>query len=291
MYPGRFDYYGATSVAEALDLLAEHDVAETELLAGGHSLIPTMKTGLADPDVLIDLGGIDGLVGIDRSNGTTNIGAMTPYAAIAADGDLGQEAKVVAEAAGAIGDVQVRNAGTIGGNLAHSDPASDLPAAVLAADARIVLEGHDGERSVPAEEFFIGMYETAIDTAELLTSVEIPHQSASTGSAYVKKASPSSGYAMVGVATTIETDDGSIADARVAANGAFDHAVRLEPVEEALVGETADSGVAEAAAAHATDGVEDWELMDDTHASGAFRGHLLEVFAGRSIATALERAG
>lgn len=290
MYPSRFDYVEATSVDEALDLLEEHGDAETELLAGGHSLIPTMKSGLASPDVLIDLGGIEGLRGIDRGDGVTTIGAMTPYADIAGDDGLAEDAEVLVEAAAAVGDIQVRNMGTIGGNLAHADPASDLPAAALAADATLVVQSRDGERSVPADEFFLGMYTTDVGDDELVTRVEVPHQPDGAGGAYVKKASPSSGYAMVGVAAVVEADGGEITGARVAANGALDHAERLEPVEDALVGEALDPDVAEAASEHATDDVEEWQLMDDLQASGEFRGHLLGVYAGRAIARAIERA-
>lgn len=291
MYPAKFEYHEATSVDEALDLLEANADAETELLAGGHSLIPTMKSGLASPDVLIDLGGIEGLRGIDRGDGVTTIGAMTPYADIAADDGLAEDCEVLSEAAEAVGDIQVRNMGTIGGNLAHADPASDLPAAALAADATLVVQGRDGERTVPADEFFLGMYTTDVDDGELVTRVEAPHQADGAGGAYVKKPSPSSGYAMVGVAAVVEADGGEITGARVAANGALDHAARLEPVEDALVGEPLEADVAEAAGEHATDNVEEWQLMDDLQASAEFRGHLLEVYAGRAVAEAIERAG
>ena len=291
VFPPRFDYYEATSVEEALELLAEHAGAETELLAGGHSLIPTMKSGLASPDVLIDLGGIDELRGIDRGNGTTTIGAMTPYADLAADDALWEDATALAEAAAAVGDIQVRNRGTIGGNLAHSDPASDLPGAALAADVSLVIQGPDGERTVAADDFFLGMYETDVGEDELVTAVEVPHQADGAGGAYVKKPSPSSGYAMVGVAAVVELDGDEVAGARIAANGALDHAARLGGVEDALVGEAADADAAEAAAEHALDGVEDWQLMDDLQASAEFRGHLLEVYTGRAIEAAFDRAG
>jgi carbon-monoxide dehydrogenase medium subunit len=291
MYPSQFEYHEASNVNEAIDLLTDNADAETELLAGGHSLIPTMKSGLASPDVLIDLGGIQGLRGIDHGDGVTTIGAMTPYADIAGDDTLNQTAEVLAEAAAAVGDIQVRNMGTIGGNLAHADPASDLPAAALAADAMLVIQGRDGERSVPADDFFLGMYTTDVGEEELVTRVEVPQQPSGAGGSYVKKASPSSGYAMVGVAAAVEADGGEITGARVAANGALDHASRLEPVEEALVGEPLDTALAEGAGEHATDDVEEWELMDDLQASAEFRGQLLEVYAGRAIETAIERAG
>jgi len=290
MFPPQFDYYRATSVEEALDLLAEHADAETELLAGGHSLIPTMKSGLASPDVLVDLGGIESLRGIERGDGVTTIGAMTPYVDVATDEGLLADAPVFAEAAQAVGDIQVRNRGTVGGNLSHADPASDLPGAALAADVTLVLQGPDGERTVPVDDFFLGMFTTDVGEDELVTRVEVPHQPMGATGTYLKKPSPSSGYAMVGAAVALETDDGTIAGARVAANGAFDHARRLEAVEDALEGEPLDPEAAAAAGDHATDGVEDWELMSDLQASGEFRANLLRVYTGRAIAAAVERA-
>ncbi|MFB6354723.1 MAG: xanthine dehydrogenase family protein subunit M [Halobacteriales archaeon] len=290
MYPSTFEYHRPDSVAEAIDLVVEHADAEVELLAGGHSLLPTMKSGLASPDVVVDIGGLDDLRGIEPNGDATTVGALTPYADVVDHDGLWEAATVVAEAAGEIGDIQVRNRGTVGGNIAHNDPASDLPAAVLAADATVHASGRGGERTIPADDFFVGMYATALEPDELVTGIEVPHQADGAGGAYVKKPSPASGYAMVGVAAVVEAEDGEITGARVAANGALDHATRLGPVEDALVGEPLDPDVAEAAGKHATDDVEDWQLMDDIHASAEFRGHLLEVYAGRAIARAIERA-
>lgn len=291
MYPASFDYHRPGSVDEALELLADHADEEVEVLAGGHSLIPTMKSGLANPDIIVDIGHIEDLRGIEIDGDATVVGALTPYVDVANDESLAEHVEVVAEAAGAIGDIQVRNMGTMGGNLAHSDPASDLPAAALAADATLHARGPEGERTIPVDEFFVAMYATALEPGELLTAVELPHAADGTGGAYVKKSSPSSGYAMVGVAAVIEIDGDEIAGARVAANGALDHAARLEAVEEALVGEALESDVAEAAGEHATDGVEEWELMDDLQASGEFRANLLRVYTARAVGAAIERAG
>lgn len=291
MYPTGFEYHAATDVADALDLLAEHADREVKLLAGGHSLLPTMKSGLSSPDVLVDLGNVDELTGIEHDADATRIGAMTTYAALAADDTLA-DATVVGEAAAAIGDMQVRYAGTIGGNLAHSDPAADLPGAVLAADATIHARGPDGERTIPVDDFFQGMFATALAPDELLTGVEVPHLGADDGAAYAKKPSPSSGYAMVGVAAVLETDGSEVTAARIAANGALDHAQRLDGVEGALVGAALDDAdAASTAAEHATDGVDDYMLMDDTQASGEFRAHLLEVYASRAIRAAMDDAG
>jgi len=290
MYPDEFDYYRAGSVDEALSLLDGHD--DAELLAGGHSLLPTMKSGLASPDVLVDIGSIPELDGIETDDDAVTIGALTTYADVV-DAGVGDASRAFAEATAEIGDVQVRNAGTVGGNLAHADPASDLPAGALAADATIHAVGPDGERTIPADEFFLAPYATALDEHELLTRVELPATDAATG-AYAKKPSPSSGYAMVGVAARIEAgDDAAVADARVAATGAVDHAMRLGTVEDALAGASIDAEAADLAADAAegvTDEVEPWQLMDDLQASAEFREQLLEVYAARAIERAFDRA-
>lgn len=291
MYPRAFEYHAASDVPDALDLLAEHGDRDVEFMAGGHSLLPTMKSGLATPDVVIDLGDVDTLTGIDHGDGSTRIGAMTTYAELVADDELDRTTGL-SEAAASIADAQVRNMGTIGGNVAHADPAADLPAAVLAADATIHVQGPDDERTVPASSFFEGMFATALGEDELLTAIDVPHLGPDDAAAYAKKPSPSSGYAMVGVAVVLETDGDHVTGARVAANGAFDYARRLSAVESALAGQSLDDdGAAATAAEHATDDVEDYMLMDDTQASGEFRAHLLGVFTRRAIETAMDRAG
>jgi carbon-monoxide dehydrogenase medium subunit len=287
MYPDEFDYHRAESVEHALDLLDEHP--DAEVLAGGHSLLPTMKSGLADPDVLVDIGHIDAMSGVDHSGGTSRIGALATYAELADDDTLWDSVPVLAEAAGEIGDVQVRNRGTVGGNLAHSDPASDLPAAVLAADATLIAQGRDGQRRIDADDYFIAMYMTDLAEDELLTAVEVPHQGPDTSSAYVKKPSPSSGYALIGVAATLHTDGGAVESARVAANGAMDHGVRLNAVEDALADAALDD-VADAASA-AGDSLDTSMFMDDLQASAEFRAQLLEAYTERALERAAERAG
>ena len=282
MFPARFDYYEAGSLDEAIELFGEHE-GEVKLLSGGHSLLPTMKTGLAAPDVLIDIGSIESMRGIEAGADSTWIGANTRYAEIARHEGLRESAPTLAEAAGEVGDIQVRNRGTIGGNIAHSDPASDLPAAVLATGATITAVGPDGERAIPADEFFLGMYFTDLAEDEVLTAVEVPHLGDDDRGAYLKKASPSSGYAMVGVAVVLETDGETIESARVAANGAFDHATRLGPVEAALEGEPMTDEVAEAAGERATEDVDEADLMDDLQASSEYRGQLLRVYTKRAL--------
>lgn len=289
MFPSEFEYHRADSVDHAVTLLEEHP--DAELLAGGHSLIPTMKSGLADPDTLVDLGDIDSLVGIERSPDGVRVGAMTTYAAVADEDDgLWDDAEVVANAAHEVGDIQVRNRGTIGGNIAHADPASDLPAAMLAADATIHVRGSDGLREVPADDFFLGMYMTAAEKTELVTGIEFPADVAETGGAYAKRASPSSGYALVGVAASVVVEGDEITAASVAANGVMDHAVRLGGVEDELAGAEASEETLSRAAGRATEGLDEDMMMADEQASGEFRAHLVDVYAERALETAVERA-
>ena len=287
MYPDEFDYYGTESVEEALDLLDEHSDAETELLAGGHSLLPAMKTGLSSPDVLIDISGVEGMQGIETDGDTLSIGAMTNYSALVDSDDVAEHAPALADAVRQVGDVQVRNRGTIGGNLAHADPAADLPGAALASDATLVAEGPDGEREISADDFFFGMYATDLGPDELLTRVEIPSADGAAG-VYAKKASPSSGYAMVGVAALLDTDGDTVNAARVGANGVMDHGVRLTPVEDALDGGSLDADTIETAAGHATDDLDAAMMMDDLQASGEFRAQLLEVYTERALTAAMD---
>lgn len=289
MFPDAFTYERAGSVEEALALLADHDDEETELLAGGHSLLPTMKTGLATPDVVVDISRIDQLRGIEADDDVITVGAMTPYADIEDDDALRTDCPVVAEAASEVGDVQVRNVGTIGGNVAHADPASDMTASVLAADATVHLQGRDGSRSVGIGDFFQGMFETDLEEGELLTRIEIPSDDVNATSAYVKRPSPSSGYAMVGVAAAVETNGDTVESARVAVTGVTDRPVRLGPVEDRLLGEDLSRETIAAAVERATDDFGDAMLMDDERASSEFRAHLLGQYTERALTKVSDR--
>jgi len=288
MYPDEFDYERPETVEEAIDLLIENP--EAEILAGGHSLLPTMKSGLASPDLLVDISRIDAMQGIEAADGTVSIGALTNYATVADHDTVRENVTVLAEAAHAVGDVQVRNRGTIGGNLAHADPASDLPAAALAADATMVVQGPDEERRIDADDFFFGMYATDVGEDELLTRIEFPARPDATG-AYAKKPSPSSGYAMVGVAVSLRVDAGLVEDVGVAANGIMDHGVRLDPVEDALVGTNPDGEAVAAAAASSTEDLDEMMMMDDLQASAEFRAQLLETYAERALRDAAAGTG
>ena len=289
MYPPQFKYERAESVEHALELVAEHADQDVELLAGGHSLIPTVKSGLASPDVLIDLNGIDELRGIESDGDSFAIGALTRYVNVTESEEMWDEATAFTEAINWIGDVQVRNRGTVGGNVAHADPASDLTGALLASEGTVVAQGPDGEREIPADEFFTGMFGTALEPDELLTRIELPRMGENDLGAYAKKPSPSSGYPIVGVAVVLHTDGEEIESARVAVNGVMDHAVRLDPVEEALEGEALDTEAMEAAADHAAEGLDTMMLMEDNQASGEFRVQLTKVYTKRALLGALDR--
>lgn len=283
MYPDGFTYERPTTVEEALSLITEHADVETEFLAGGHSLLPTMKTGLASPEVIIDIGRIKNLRGVETEGDTITIGALTPYTAIEEADSLHESCPVVPEAAAEIGDVQVRNMGTIGGNIAHADPASDMPASILAADATLHLVGKDGVRLVAADDFFKGMFETDLGEEELLTKIEVPTNDGNPASAYVKRPSPASGYAMVGVAAAVRMEGESVVSVRVAATGATDHAVRLDAVEKHLTNETLTRDAIIAASERATNDLDGATLMDNVQGSSKFRAQLLEQYTQRAL--------
>lgn len=289
MYPPKFDYYRAGSVDEAVSLLQEHGL-DAKLLAGGHSLLPMMKLRLAQPAVLIDIGRIETLkeMPVDRAGRPISFGPLLTHREIA-DAMAGT---ALGDAASLVGDVQVRNKGTIGGNIAHADPASDIPAALLALDGTVAAQGPDGSRQIASDDLFLGLFTTALGENEVITSLTVPRPdaSASVGSAYVKYPNPASGYAVVGVAANVELDGDTIASARVAANGVLDHATRLTAVEDALTGSSADDDSLQAAAEMAGDSINTDDVLSDIAASAEYRVHLLKVFTKRAVAKAVERA-
>jgi carbon-monoxide dehydrogenase medium subunit len=287
MYPGEFTYERAKSATQAVELLEEHAGSEMEILAGGHSLIPMIKTGLATPDVVIDISSIDDIRGIGDKGDRFTIGALTPYADVTNSDGICERVPVLAEAAGEIGDRQVRNRGTIGGNIAHADPASDLPAVFLALGGSAHVQGPDGTRTVAAENFFHGMYMTAVEENEVLTGIEVPVLEDHTVSAYAKNSSPASGYAIVGVAAVLEIEDEHVTDAIVTANGAMDHPVHLSAVEEAVEGQSFNE--APDAAEAAGESLETAMLLEDQDASSEYREQLLSVYTEKAILQALEK--
>lgn len=283
MYPVKFDYYRADSVRNAVAMMKEHD---GKFLAGGQSMIPVMNLRLADPGSLIDIGRIDFLKGLWQRGHVHYIGALTTHAMVAAANGL---PSALSEAAGMIGDPQVRNRGTIGGNVAHADPASDLPTVLTALRAQFRIAGSNGERRVSADDFFVGFFETALADDELLVGVAVFDERPNTGSAYKKLFNPASRYAMVGAAATVTIDDGKFRKVGVAVGGLTPKATRANAVEAALVGNSvSEATIAAAAAAVANDLGDD--VMGDIHASAEYRRQMAPVFVRRALETAVSRA-
>lgn len=289
MIPPAFDYHRPDTVAEALDLLSATAGADTAVLAGGHSLLPDMKAGEAAPEVVVDVSEVEALSGVDAGETETVVGATTTYETVADSDHLRRVATALADAAAAVGDVQVRHRGTVGGNLVYADPAADLPAAAIATDATLQVRGPDRDRTVDAAAFLVDGAGDALGPAELVTGVRVPH-APDRGGAYAKKTHPASGFALVGVAARVAVDGDEVTDARVGATGATDHAVRLQAVEEELVGSPATPEAPAEAADRAAEGLDDAVLRSDAHASGEFRAKLLAVYAERALSTALDRA-
>ncbi len=274
MIPVAFGYERATSVDDALAKLAAGDGGK--LIAGGHSLVPLMKLRLSEPGRLVDISRIPGLSGIKQVGGRIEIGATTVYSDIAGSTLLRDKCPMIAEAAAEVGDPQVRNRGTIGGSIAHADPAADFPAVMVALDADIQIKGTGGARAVKAAAFFRGFYEVDLAPGELIVGVQFD---AVRSASYAKLHQRASHYAVVGVAAALEVQGGVIQSARIGLTGATTHAVRLTAVEKALAGQKAD-GVAAACAA-AADEIAD--LNADLHASADYRKAMVPVFTRRAV--------
>ncbi len=277
MIPTSFEYRRAGSIDEALALLRDGG-DEAKLLAGGHSLIPIMKQRLAEPGLLIDIGGIAELQGISCDGKEISIGAGTTHSELASSDLLAAYAPIVADTAAEIGDPQVRNRGTIGGSLAHADPGADLPAVLVALDAQIDLQGPSGQRTVAAEDFFQDILTVDLGEDEIIVRVRF---NGCRSAAYAKLEQRASRFALVGVAAALDIDGGVCRSARVAVTGASSHAQRLAAVEDALSGAELPSG---AAAAGAGDGLE--FVNADLHGSEEYRRAMVEVFARRAIEAA-----
>jgi carbon-monoxide dehydrogenase medium subunit len=287
MHTSDFEYLVPASLSEAVAML-EMRRGEAKILAGGHSLIPLMKLRFARPASLIDIGRIEGLAGIRREGDVLLIGPMTTHHAIETSELVAQVAPLLAETAARIGDLQVRNRGTIGGSLAHADPSSDLPAALLAFEAELKAVGPQGERWIKAGEFFVDLLKSALGEDEILAEIRVPLPSGRVGSAYLKFDNPASHYAIVGVAVLLSlASDDTIVKARVGITGVGATAYRATGVEHALEGQAAGEPVIARAAAAAVDGV---EVMGDIHASGEYRAHLARVYTMRALSQAATRA-
>jgi len=280
MIPAAFDYEAPTSLSDALALLAKHP-DDAKILAGGHSLIPAMKLRLAQPQLLIDIGRIADLAYIREAEGQIRIGAMTTHYAIESSSRLPQICPLLPDCASQIGDVQVRNKGTIGGSLAHSDPAGDWPAAIIALRAQMVVAGSAGERVIEADDFFVDLLTTALQPSEILREIRIPVPKGRVGQAYQKVRHPASGFAVVGVAVNLSlAANGNCESVGVGITGVGSKAYRASAVEAALTGKALDEQTISDAAAHATDNV---DANSDLYASEDYRRHLAQVHTRRAL--------
>lgn len=286
MIPAAFKYVKASSVAEALVLMQQHG-EDAKLIAGGHSLLPAMKLRLSQPTVLIDIAGVADIKGIANKGNQLVIGAGETYHAIATSAVVKQACGVIATTCGDIGDIQVRNAGTIGGSLAHADPAADLTAVFLALGGSVTAQSASGSRTIAADDLFVSMLTTAIDAGEIITAVNVPVLQRGQGAAYAKLKHPASRYAIVGVAAMVSMSGGSVTSARVAVTGAGPQAERQAACEAALVGSNGDAAAVKAAADKAGTSM---DYLGDIHASEDYRRAMVKVYAARALSAAIAQA-
>jgi aerobic carbon-monoxide dehydrogenase medium subunit len=287
MIPQPFEYHVPQTLAEASQMLTQFG-ADGKILAGGHSLVPLMRLRLAAPAHVIDIGRIPDLNYIREEGGKLQIGALATHFQIESSSLLKEKCPLLPETAREIGDAQVRNKGTIGGSLAHADPAGDWPTAMLALDAEIQAAGPQGSRWIEAREFFLDLFSTALAADEILTAVRLPLLPAHAGDAYAKLHHPASGFAVVGAAArVILEENGAIHHVGVALTGVGSKAYRATGVELSLRGKTPNARRLEEACQHAADGV---DANSDLYASADFRKHLARVYARRALAKAIERA-
>jgi aerobic carbon-monoxide dehydrogenase medium subunit len=284
MIPAAFEYQRATSLDDALAKLVAAK-GQGKLIAGGHSLVPLMKLRLSEPKLLIDIARVPGLAGIHERDGRIEIGAGTVHHEVASSALLREHCPVVSDAAAAIGDPQVRNRGTLGGSLAHADPAADYPAVMLAVDADIHVRGPKGLRVVKASSFFLELFTVDLAPEEIIVAAQFTPVRAA---AYARLHQRASGFAIVGVAAALDVDDARrIRSARIGLTGAAPAAVRLARVEEALVGKAASLDTVAHAAQHA--GADLPLVNSDIHASAEYRRAMIPVFTRRALERALQR--
>ncbi len=282
MYPAQFEYHVPGTLKEAIELLGRHK-DDAKLLAGGHSLIPAMKLRLAQPKHLVDLRKVPGLAGIKEDGGMLVIGALTTHYAVESSPVVKGKCAVLAATAGQIGDPLVRNLGTIGGSLAHADPAADYPAAIIACGAEMVAEGPKGRRTIKADDFFKGLLTTALAGDEVLVEVRVPVCGPNVGANYQKFPHPASRFAVAGVAAVLTMNGGKVERAGIGVTGAGSKAIRAKGVEAALAGKAPDAATIQAAADKAADGV---DVQADLQGSEDYKRHLVKVMARRAIEAA-----
>ena len=284
MIPAAFGYQRPASLDEALRIIGSESGAK--VLAGGQSLLPLLKLRLGAAETLVDIGRLVELKGVRQlSDGRLSVGALTTYRELL--DSPARQYGVFADAVPGISDLQTRNRGTVGGAIAHADPALELPACLLALDAEVVARSARGERTIPIDGFFQGPFATALEPDEILTEIRLPGPRDDAGSAYVSLEQTASGYALVGVAAVVVRGDGGrIGGANVALTGVGDHAYRAAAVETALAGSDGSAASIEAAAAHAVDGI---DVASDIHADSAYRTAMAAVYTRRAIEAALAR--
>jgi carbon-monoxide dehydrogenase medium subunit len=281
--PASFDYIRATSVDEAVAALAEHG-DEAKILAGGHSLLPIMKLRLAYPEVLVDIGRVDELKGVSEVDGMLAIGAATTHLDVLSDDLVRRHCTILADVTRKIGDPQVRHRGTIGGAVAHGDPAGDLPAVLLALDAQMVAQGPDGRRTIAAADFFVDYLETTLDEGEVLVEVRVPKLGDGWTGSYEKFSRVAQAWAIVGSVALVRRDNGSFADVRVGLTHMGSVPVRATATEESLTGGPAQADAIAAAAAKADEGT---EPPSDQNAKPDYRRHLAQVLTRRALESAI----
>lgn len=276
MIPAEFDYKRASSVDEALSLLGE----DAQILGGGHSLIPALKLRLNAPGTLVDISRIASIRDINDNEKSVTVGGGVTHGAIAASAALDEHCPMMGQAAREIGDIQVRNRGTIGGSMAHADPAADWPAVLLAANAQVTIQNKGGRRTVDIDQFFKGFYETALEEGEIITSISIPKTAGNRHSTYVKFKQPASRFAIVGCAVAADMSNGVVNSVRIGITGVGESAYRAMGVEKALKGQSLNADTIAAAVQGVTDGV---DVMSDHYASEKYRTHLAHVYVKRAL--------
>ncbi len=276
MIPNSFQYKKASSVSEALSMMDD----DSQILGGGHSLIPAMKLRLNSPETLIDISKIDSIRGIKLNEKSISIGAGTTHAEIAASDILAEHAPMFVQAASEIGDIQVRNVGTIGGSMAHADPAADWPAVLVASDAQVIIQSSEGSREVDIDQFFTGFYGTALQRGEIITSIRVPLTAGNRHSAYAKFKQPASRFAIVGCAVAADMDGTTVNEIRIGMTGLSESAFRVTSAESALKGQALSEASINGLDGDVTEGT---SVMYDHYASVKYRTHLGRVFMKRAL--------
>ena len=288
MFAADFDYYAAESITEVMQLLERNPGAS--LLAGGHSLIPLLKLRLSRPPAVIDIGRIGALRGFRRQGPEIRIGCLTTHADLAGSPTMQDFCPLLSEVTGLIGDPQVRNRGTIGGSVAHAEPAADLPTALTALGASFRATGPRGQRSIGVGDFFLGVFETALETNEILTDVIVPMKQEGQGMAYAKFPHPASRFAVIGAAAVVNVQDGRCQSASVALGGLVTRPIRASRVEQALADSPLSEAVIAEAASLAIEDLGDEDLLGDVFASAEYRRAVAPSYVREALTRAAQQA-